>query len=97
MRILCLLERGSRQIRLIRSNIFVLLRPFLNRGIFADSFILSNARHGARYPDPTGKLCPSASKPVPLVLGMPDEVGETGFAPLIPEDTEQIAQAIHDI
>ena len=31
MRILCLLERGSRQIRLIRSNIFVLLRPFLNR------------------------------------------------------------------
>ena len=33
MRILCLLERGSRQIRLIRSNIFVLLRPFLNRGI----------------------------------------------------------------
>lgn len=66
-------------------------------GDFADSFILSNARHGARYPDPTGKLCPSASKPVPLVLGMPDEVGETGFAPLIPEDTEQIAQAIHDI
>lgn len=33
MRILCLLERRSRQICLIRSNIFVLLRPFLNRGI----------------------------------------------------------------